>query len=74
MSLQELGAKGKRGKELRLVLPSGHEDMVSCTESDAESESEEEDGDDNEEEDKKDPLNHVEPDTDAAPEKKCACL
>ncbi|KAJ5055359.1 hypothetical protein NUH16_010922 [Penicillium rubens] len=67
MSLQELGAKGKRGKELRLVLPSGHEDMVSCTESDAESESEEEDGDDNEEEDKKDPLNHVEPDTDAAP-------
>ncbi|KAJ6181168.1 hypothetical protein N7519_011629 [Penicillium mononematosum] len=69
MSLQELGAKGKRGKELRLVLPSGHEDMVSCAESDAESESEEEDGDgdDNEEEDKKDLSNHVEPDTDAAP-------
>ncbi|OQE16080.1 hypothetical protein PENFLA_c029G07829 [Penicillium flavigenum] len=69
MSLQKLGAKGKRGKELRVVLPSGHEDMVSCAESDAESEPEEEDGDgdDNEEEDKKAPSNHVEPDTDAAP-------
>ncbi|CAG8335655.1 unnamed protein product [Penicillium nalgiovense] len=71
MSLQELGAKGKRGKELRLVLPSGHEDMVSCAESDAESESEEEHGDgdnkDNEEEDKRGPSDHVEPDTDAAP-------
>jgi hypothetical protein len=71
MSLQELGAKGKRGKELRLVLPSGHEDMVSCAESDAESESEQEDGDgdgaDNEDEDKKDPSDHVEPHTEAAP-------
>ena len=65
MSLQELGAKGKRGKELCLVLPSGHEDMVSCTESDAESESEEEDGDGDDNEEK--PSNHVEPDTDAAP-------
>ncbi|KAJ5211218.1 hypothetical protein N7491_011038 [Penicillium cf. griseofulvum] len=42
MALQELGAKGKRGKELRIVLPSGHEDLVSCGESHADSESEEE--------------------------------
>ncbi|CAG8908418.1 unnamed protein product [Penicillium egyptiacum] len=69
MSLQELGAKGKRGKELRLVLPSGHEDMVSCGESDVEPEFEEEYEDDNEDEDgyQEDPSDHVEPDIDAAP-------
>ncbi|CRL22270.1 unnamed protein product [Penicillium camemberti] len=70
MSLQELGAKGKRGKELRLVLPSGHEDLVSGGESHGDSESAEEDEndeDDAEDEHKEDPSNHVEPSTDVAP-------
>jgi hypothetical protein len=66
MALQELGAKGKRGKELRIVLPSGHEDLVSCGESHHDSESEEE------EDEKPDELqdassNHVESVTDAGP-------
>lgn len=38
MALQEQGTKGKRGKELRIILPSGYEDLVSCEESDTESE------------------------------------
>ncbi|KAJ5815962.1 hypothetical protein N7447_008195 [Penicillium robsamsonii] len=66
MALQELGTKGKRGKELRFVLPSGHEDLVSCGESHADFESEkEEDGD--EDENKEAPSDHAEPATPAAP-------
>ncbi|KAJ5360819.1 hypothetical protein N7517_010010 [Penicillium concentricum] len=64
MSLQELGTKGKRGKALRLVLPSGHEGLVSCGESHADSESEEEDDDDDDEHNS--PSDHVEPATAAA--------
>ncbi|KUM58073.1 hypothetical protein ACN42_g9095 [Penicillium freii] len=70
MSLQELGAKGKRGKELRLVLPSGHEGLVSDGESHGDSESEEEDEDDEDDagdEHKEEPSDHVEPSTDVAP-------
>lgn len=75
MSLQELGTKGKRGKELRLVMPSGQEDLVSCGESHGDSESEEEDEDadeddnedDNEDEHQEDPSDHVKPETDVAP-------
>ncbi|KAJ5950302.1 uncharacterized protein N7479_008715 [Penicillium vulpinum] len=69
MSLQELGAKGKRGKGLRLVLPSGHEDLVSGEESDdekSESEPEKEDKDE-EDEHQEVPYDHVEPVTDVAP-------
>ncbi|QQK47287.1 hypothetical protein Pdw03_2185 [Penicillium digitatum] len=43
MSLQALGTKGNRGKDLRLVLPSGHEGLVSCGEIQGDSESEQED-------------------------------
>ncbi|KGO70590.1 hypothetical protein PITC_051840 [Penicillium italicum] len=70
MSLQELGAKGKRGKELRLVLPSGHEDLVSCGESlsDSEFEDEDEDEADAKDENQETPSDHVEPTTtDVAP-------
>lgn len=70
MALQELGAKGKRGKELRLVLPSGHEGLVSDGESHGDSESEEEDEDDEDDagdEHKEEPSDHVEPSTDVAP-------
>ncbi|CAI7627607.1 unnamed protein product [Penicillium glandicola] len=68
MSLQELGAKGKRGKELRLVLPSGHEDLVSCGGSDGESESAAEEEDEEEDDEHKEtPSNHVETHTDIAP-------
>ncbi|KAF7518089.1 hypothetical protein PCG10_000663 [Penicillium crustosum] len=62
MSLQELGAKGKRGKELRLVLPSGHEDLVSGGESHGDDELEEED----EDEHKEVPSDNMEPSTDIA--------
>ncbi|KAI2733541.1 hypothetical protein CBS147332_556 [Penicillium roqueforti] len=67
MALQEQGAKGKRGKELRLILPSGHEGLVSCGESDEESESEEEDKEADGEEHKEAILDHAEPVTDVAP-------
>ena len=67
MALQEQGAKGKRGKELRLVLPSGYEDLLSCGEHDAESESEEEDRVTDEEEHKEAIVDHVEPVTDVVP-------
>lgn len=69
MSLQELGAKGKRGKELRLVLPSGHEDLVSGGESHGDDEPEEEDEDedeDDEDEHEEVPSDDVEPSTDIA--------
>lgn len=70
MSLQELGAKGKRGKELRLVLPSGHEDLVSGGESHGDSESEgeyQDEEDDAGDEHKEVPSDHVEHSAGIAP-------
>ncbi|OQE38318.1 hypothetical protein PENCOP_c008G08125 [Penicillium coprophilum] len=65
MALQELGTKGKRGKELRLILPSGHEDLVSGGESHSDSESEEEDV--KKDEHQETSSDHVDPATHAAP-------
>ncbi|KAJ5793695.1 hypothetical protein N7457_000294 [Penicillium paradoxum] len=68
MALQELGVKGKRGKELRIILPTGHEDLVSCGESDGESDSGTEDEKENaEEEEQRFTSEHPKPEPDVQP-------
>jgi hypothetical protein len=70
MSLQELGAKGKRGKDLRIMLPSGHENLIPGRDSDEGAETSDEGGetgDENEDEDQSSVPEPAESATGAAP-------